>query len=76
MNELHTYTTIMPTAAFFIIDIFSSSYKFSPFLMRQNVTNVVKKWVKKLSVGQYISDAFGWVGLEGSMFRSADIRQK
>ena len=60
----------MPTAPFFIIDIFSNSYKFGPFSVRQNVTNVVKKWVKKLSVRQFISDAFGWGG-----FRRFNVKE-
>ena len=34
MNELHTYTTIMPTSPIFIIDIFSGSYKIDPFSVR------------------------------------------
>ena len=51
-NELHTYTTIMPNSRIFISDIFSVSYKLGPISDRPNVTNVVRKRVKKLSVGQ------------------------
>ncbi len=49
--RLHTYTTIMPILPFFKILLFSATYKFTNISSRQNVTNVVKKYVKKLSVG-------------------------
>jgi len=49
--RLHTYTTIMPNLLIFKNYIFSNTYEFTHILDRQNVTNVVKKNVKKLSVG-------------------------
>jgi hypothetical protein len=49
--RLHTYTTIMPILAIFETSIFSNTYEFAHISNRQNVTNVVKKMVKKLSVG-------------------------
>jgi hypothetical protein len=49
----------MPTLPVFFIRIFSGSYKFIPLSVRQKVTNVVKKWVKKLSVGKIITDLWG-----------------
>jgi hypothetical protein len=66
----------MPTSPIFINDIFSGSYKSRPFFVRQNVTNVVKKWVKKLSVGKIISVGPKWVSLKGSMFTRAGVGQK
>lgn len=51
-NELHSHTTIMPILPNFLIHIFSDSYEFDRFFDGQNVTNVVKKGVKKLSVGE------------------------
>jgi hypothetical protein len=41
----------MPNLPIFKKIIFSNSYEFTRILDRQNVTNVVKKNVKKLSVG-------------------------
>ena len=57
--RLHTYTTIMPISLIFKITIFSNIYEFNDILDRPNVTNVVKNNVKKLSVGQKITDKFG-----------------
>ena len=50
----------MPILPIFEILIFSNTYKFNHILDRPNVTNVVKNIVKKLSVGQKITDGFGW----------------
>ena len=72
--ELHTYTTIMPILPILQIHIFSNSYEFADFPERQKVTNVVKKWVKKLSV-QQIFPAAGIRGfwVLGSKFRVARL---
>jgi hypothetical protein len=49
----------MPISLIFKITIFSNIYEFNDILDRPNVTNVVKNNVKKLSVGQKITDKFG-----------------
>jgi hypothetical protein len=46
----------MPISLIFKITIFSNIYEFNDILDRPNVTNVVKNNVKKLSVGQKITD--------------------
>jgi hypothetical protein len=48
----------MPILPIFKIHIFSDTYEFNNILGRPNVTNVVKNNVKKLSVGQKITDGF------------------
>jgi len=56
----------MPILLIFQIHIFSDTYEFNNILDRPNVTNVVKNNVKKLSVGQKITDWFAWGCQKGS----------
>jgi hypothetical protein len=54
----------MPISAIFITIIFSDGYKFTNISDRQNVTNVVKNYVKKLSVGHYFQVSWGDISAE------------
>jgi hypothetical protein len=56
----------MPILPIFKIHIFSNTYEFRSFLGRPKVTNVVKNNVKKLSVGQKITDGLVWQCQKGS----------
>ena len=51
----------MPILPIFKTLIFSDTYEFGNISDRPNVTNVVKNNVKKLSVGQKITDGLGGV---------------